>query len=84
MKNVHPIIKDIAKDHLYNVPFEYKGYIIDLDEESEEHQYLFYPANHNGPSHDWDYVGEQYMYCGNCKFRPTIGECITEIDQMPL
>lgn len=89
MENLHPIFQGIIKQHApaladdvenYNVPFTYKGYVIDLDEEAEEHGYLFYPATHSGPSHDYDYIGEEYRYCGNCKFHLSIQECIDAID----
>lgn len=59
----------------------FKGYTIELDYRnpySTKPEYMFYPT-HEGTQHDADYDGEQYRYCGNCKWADSIEEAKDEI-----
>lgn len=63
---------------------EYKGYTIELDYRnpySSKPEYMFYPTE-QGIQHDADYDGEQYRYCGNCRWNTTIEDCEAEIDEL--
>lgn len=63
---------------------EYKGYSIELDYRnpySNKPEYMMYPTE-QGIQHDADYDGEQYRYCGNCKWFSSVEDCKAEIDDL--
>ncbi len=68
-----------------NEPIQYKGYTIEIDKE-ETHlsgfsQYMFYKTS-EGIQHDGDFDGEDWKYCGNCKWSDCIEDCKAQIDEL--
>lgn len=48
---------------------------------SNSPEFMFYPTA-DGISHDADYDGESYKYCGNCKWADSIKDAQIEIDEI--
>jgi len=54
----------------------YRGHTIEPDYRnpySSKPEYMYYPTE-EGPDHDYDLVGEDYKYCGNCGWADSIEE----------
>ncbi len=69
---------------IMSTPVEYKGYTIQEDYRnpySNKPEFMFY-LTEQGVQHDADYDGEQYKYCGNCKWADSIEEAKEEIDEI--
>lgn len=62
---------------------EYKGYSIEKDQRNPygPAEFMFYPTS-EGVDHDADYDGEQYKYCGNCRWASTLEDAQYEIDAL--
>lgn len=63
---------------------EYKTYTIQQDYRNpyrKEPEFMYYPTA-EGISHDGDYDGESWKYCGNCKWASSIEEAKLEIDEL--
>ena len=59
----------------------YRGFQIEEDFRnpySNDPEYMYYPAE-QGAQHDYDLVGEDYVYCGNCKWAGSIEEAKDQI-----
>jgi hypothetical protein len=66
------------------LPMKYNGYTIELDRESYIGQrYMFYKTS-EGIDHDADLDGEDYKYCGNCKWADSIQDAKNAIDELCL
>lgn len=48
---------------------------------SKTPEYMFYPTV-DGADHDYDLVGEDYKYCGNCKWEQSLEEAKAAIDDI--
>lgn len=65
---------------------EYRGYTIKPDFRnpySNDPDFMFYKTD-EGIQHDADLDGEDYRYCGNCKWSPTLEDAKDEIDELIL
>ena len=63
---------------------EYKGYTIEHDWNnpySSEPQFMFYPTE-EGLSHDMDWEGEGWIYCGNALWADSLEEAKILIDEL--
>lgn len=62
-------------------PIEYRGHTIQMDSTHSPYskpQFMYFPTE-EGVSHDADYDGDSYVYCGNCKWADTLEDAIDEI-----
>lgn len=62
-------------------PIEYRGYTIQMDSTNNPYgkpQFMYYPTD-EGISHDADCDGEDFRYCGNCRWADTLEDAIDEI-----
>lgn len=61
---------------------QYKGFSIEEDYRnpySKTPDFMYYPT-HEGVNHDYDLIGEDYEYRGNCKWVDSLEEAKDAID----
>lgn len=73
----------IAEIQDNKINMEYRGYTIERGQHpwTGEPEYMFYPTS-EGISHDGDYDGEQYRYCGNCAWASDLDDAKDMIDEI--
>lgn len=61
---------------------EYKGWlIVESDRGAPFQEFMAFPVESGEPDHDYDYDGERYRYCGNCKFG-SVQDLKDQIDEL--
>ena len=64
---------------------EYNGYTIEIDKDRTynmgHEEYIFYKTD-EGIQHDGDFDGQDWHYCGNCKWAGSIEDAKDQIDEM--
>lgn len=69
--------------NLKSMKTEYKNYTIEESKCSYTGtpEFMFYKTS-QGVDHDYDLDGEDYTYCGNCKWASTLEDAKDEIDEL--